>query len=249
MSTDLTKEDLTSDSNTKMSEINKSSIKTATINNQTETTKALQKKKKKIPICNICREKVTKETYIRCPICKQYFCKFCIEDWLISVKNNRICPLCAKKWDDNFICNNLPLGFVVNTLKLRVYGLYSNDYEYETKNKNMHYTDKEDESHEENEEENHEEDEEENHEEENHEEENHEEEDEHHKKDENHDENHEEDERHREHEESHEEHHDESHRTNRERLLDFILNADAIGEDQESINLVRMLLLSDLLDH
>lgn len=148
MITDLTEEDLNSKTNTKMSKIDKNIIETSFVGDSTseitqptEAVKAPQKKKKQIPICNICREKVTKETYIRCPICKQFFCKFCIEDWLISVKNNRICPLCANKWDDNFICNNLPLGFVVNTLKLRVYGLYSNDYEYETQNVRMHDTD------------------------------------------------------------------------------------------------------------
>ena len=236
MSTDLTEEDLNNKTNTKMSEIDKNQVETSTdgdstseITQPTEAAKAPQKKKKAIPICNICREKVTKETYIRCPICKQFFCKFCVEDWLISVRNNRICPLCAKKWDDNFICNNLPLGFVVNTLKLRVDGLYSSDYEYDTQHERMHDTDEtDDEEEHEDDEEHHEEDEHENHDE------------EHEESHENHDE-----ERHRE----HEEHHDESHRTNRERLLDFILNADAIGEDQESINLVRMLLLSDLLDH
>lgn len=237
MSTDLTKEYLISDNNTKMSETNKNSIKTSSINNSTEkptqpteVVKAPQKNKKQIPICNICKEKLTKETYIRCPLCKQFFCKFCVEDWLMRMRNNRICPLCAKKWDDNFICNNLPLGFVVNTLKLRIYGLYSNDYEYETKNKSIHDTnesDEEDENHDEEEQE-------EKHEEEKHEEEEHDEEE--------HDEEHNED-------KNHDEEHNETYRISRERLLNLILNADELSGDQESINLIKTMLLSDLLDN
>ena len=80
----------------------------------------LVKKHKKIPDCNICHEKLTKETFIRCVECKQYFCKSCVKNWLLSLKskNSKICPLCAKQWSNDFICNNFELGFVVYELEL-----------------------------------------------------------------------------------------------------------------------------------
>lgn len=86
-------------------------------------------KKKKIPICNICYDKLTKDTYLRCPICKQFFCKQCIKKWLLNVKNNKYCPLCAKKWDDIFISNNLPLGFVIYDLHIIADGLCDSNVE------------------------------------------------------------------------------------------------------------------------
>ena len=142
MSTNLVEEPIISN-NSEISKINnKSTEKAAASSDETKqptgTVKKQVKKKKEVPDCNICQEKLTKDTYIRCPLCKQYFCKFCVEDWLMRMRRNRICPLCAKKWDDNFICNNLPLGFVVNQLGLRVYGLYSTDYEYESRGEPRH---------------------------------------------------------------------------------------------------------------
>ena len=222
MTTNLIEEQTISN-NSEMSKINdKSTEKTDTSSDEvsketkqpTETVKKQVKKKKETPVCNICQEKLTKETYIRCPTCKQFFCKFCIEDWLLRMRRNRICPLCAKKWDDNFICNNLPLGFVVNQLGLRVYGLYSVDYEFETRNEpNNDDIPKEndhnpEESREESREENREE----------------------------------------SREESREENRGEN-QGRRESILDFIINTTDLNADQETINLIRGLLLSDLFGH
>ena len=89
-------------------------------------------KKKNYIICNICREKLTKNNNIKCPLCKQFFCIKCIESWLLRVRNNMICPFCAKKWDIIFICHYLPLKFIVDDLKLQLHGKYTFDYEYET---------------------------------------------------------------------------------------------------------------------
>jgi len=277
MTTNLIKEQIINN-NSEMSKIDdKTTGKTDTSSDETVKTKRpikTVKKKREVPDCNICQEKLTKDTYIRCPLCKQFFCKFCVEDWLIKMKRNRICPLCAKKWDDNFICNNLPLGFVVNRLGLRVYGLYSSDYEFETRNDPNHDNTEDEENdepennHESNPEENHESNPENNHEsnpegnhesnpEGNHEsnpENNHEfnpEENREYNPENNHEsnpENNHESNPENNHESNPEENRFEN-RDRRESILDFLINTFDLNADQETINLIRGLLLSDLFGH
>lgn len=267
MSTNLVEETIISNKS-EMSKVDEKTVEKASSSDETTETKQPTgtvkkqiKKKKEAPDCNICQEKLTKDTYIRCPLCKQYFCKFCVEDWLMRMRRNRICPLCAKKWDDNFICNNLPLGFVVNQLGLRVYGLYSADYEYESRDELRHHDDTTDEeesesSHESHEpepepepEESHDSEPEESH---NSESEPEPEPEESHEPEPRHT-----DENHNTHtDESHEpepRHTDENHSGNRNRrrenVLDFILNTADLDADPDTVNLIRGLLLSDLFGH
>ena len=301
MTTDLTKEDLNSVSNTKMAEIDKNPVLSSSEEGSikesiqpTEATKIQRKKKKQAPDCNICQEKLTKDTFIRCPLCKQFFCKFCVEEWLMRMKNNRICPFCAKKWDDIFICNNLPLGFVANKLRLNVDGLYlteySDDYD-EPKDKDddkerVHRLPKIDDEPEEDEEDEPEEDEEDEPEEDEEVEPEEDEENEPEEDEENEPEENEEDDKKRKHrlpkidyepEENEENEPEENepeedepeenesedepeedkpkrnrnyeNRQIREQLIDFILNAENSGDDHETINMIRALILSDLLLH
>jgi len=249
--------------------VSKTSDEVAAETKKINETVKVSKKKKLVPECNICREKLTKDTYIRCPLCKQFFCKFCIEDWLLRMRNNRVCPLCAKKWEDKFICNNLPLGFVINKLRLRIYGLYSYDYEYEPANKSRH--DDIDEQDEESVEESNKEEEDytsNNSEKNNSESINRTEEDEEDDEQsmtehdsvnnsiqstntlnihsENSEENREEENRD---EENREEENIDEHQNRREDILDFILGTSNINADQDTLNLIRGLILSDLFDN